>query len=126
MLSAIKIRKILRWYQKKSLSIEDLLWLSDELNNKAKVHMLLDNLWLTDEAVFWQLKNIMENAYYIVRLWQDDFIKVRENKTVNMAVREYSLLKDYIEDDSMNALNLFKVDTDRLNLIFGGGSLPLN
>jgi len=125
MLSAIKIRKILRGYQKKAISIEDLLGLSDELNNKAKVHMLLDSLWLTDQAVFEQLKYIMENAYYVVRLWQDDYTNVKENKTVNMAVREYSLLKDYIEDDNMNALNLFKVNTDRLNLIFGGGWLPL-
>ncbi len=117
MLSAIKIRKILRWYQKKGLTLEDLLWLTDELSNKAKVHILLDEIWLTDEAVFEQLKYIMENAYFVVKT-EDWYVKAPENKTINMAVREYSLLKDYIEDDTMNALNLFKVDNHRLQIIF--------
>lgn len=125
MLSAIKIRKILRWYQKKGLSLEDLLWLSDELNNKAKLHIMLDEIGLTDEAVFKQLKYIIDNAFYIVRLWKDDSRIVKDNKTINMAVREYSLLKDYIEDDTMNALNLFKVDNNRLQLIFWDWQLPL-
>jgi hypothetical protein len=46
-------------------------------------------------------------------------MKVPYNKVINMAIREYSLLKDYIEDDSLNALNLLKVDQKKLQIIFG-------
>ena len=126
MLSGIRIRKILKWYKKRGLTLEDLLWLGDELNNKAKLHLLLDEIWLTDEAVFKQLKYIMENAYYIVKLWKDDFVPMRDNKVVNAAINEYSKLKDYIEDDSLNAMNLFKVDNHRLQVIFWDEALPSN
>lgn len=118
MLSGIRIRKILRWYKKRGLTLEDLLWFSNEFNNKAKLHLLLDEIWLTDEAVFKQLKYIMENAYYIVKLWQNEFVPVKDNKVINAAINEYSKLKDYIEDDTLNALNLFKVDSRRLQIIF--------
>ena len=122
MLKAIKIRKLLRWYTKKWLSLEELLGFKDDESYKLKIHNILDEIWLDDQSVFKQLKYIMENAYYIVPTWRWKdltYVKTPYNKVINMAIREYSLLKDYIEDDTFNALNLLKVDEKKLQIIFG-------
>ena len=120
MVKAIKIRKLLRWYTKKWLSLDELLGLdTDKETRKIHVHKVLDDIGLTDEVVFKQLKYIIDEAYIVIPLKWNDFTIAPYNKVINMAIREYSLLKDYIEDDTFNALSLLKVDEKKLQIIFG-------
>lgn len=115
-LYAIKTWTWLKWYTKRNLKLEDILWLNTN-KNRQQIIEDLNKAWLTDDKVFPVLKDIMENAWRKTST-QDWIIVVPYNEVRNEAIKFYAKLKDYLEDDTQeNILNLFKVDAQRLDLI---------
>lgn len=115
-LQAIKTRANLKWYTKRKIKIEEILWITDN-KNLTLIHNDLNKAGLTDKNIFPIFKEIMENAWRKVPTKEGVFV-APYNEVRNDALKFYSKLKDYLEDDTQeNIFNLFKVDNQRLDLI---------
>lgn len=116
-LKAIKTWRKLKWYGKWKITMEDLFWLNSD-TERTKLIFLMDKLWLDNNAVFAHLKKIMDNAVkpMFVKASKDEewyIALVTDEATRLAAVQEWSILKEYLDDESMNILKFFKVDNDR-------------
>lgn len=118
----------LRWYIKWKITLEELFWMDFSKNNKDIVTKLLSESWNTfrltfpdkwfwenmDKEVYKQLKKINEEAYFIVRIWKEDFARSPDNWIRTQAHQEMIKLKQYMsDDDSSTVLNFFKVDVNK-------------
>ena len=101
---------------KSKISIDELLGLDTSKKRRQNFSLLMDLQWLDDITVLWELKYIVDNAYIILKFWENIHC-IADNSTRSAALKEIWMLKDYINSDDMNILNFFKVDNWRLNQI---------
>lgn len=113
---AIRIWADLMWYKKSWVSFEELLWIKKSKDRQTKVKTLLNKSWLSPIEVFTELDNIRKSAMKFVKVdgWYE---MIKDISVRNSAIRFYSKMKDYMNDDAMNMMNFFKYDNSRVKKI---------
>jgi hypothetical protein len=64
--------------------------------------------------VYTKLKYINENAYFVLKIGKEDYVRSPDNGVRTMAHQEMIKLKQYLSDDeSATVMQFFKVDLNR-------------
>jgi len=126
----------LRWHIRGKITLEELFWMDFSKKNKNRINQLIDESWAKfkelypedewgvtpDNDVYKKLREINEKAYFVIRVWKDEFARSPDNSIRWSAHSEMIKLKQYLSDDETSTvLQFFKVDLERQDRILALG-----